>query len=559
MSGDGQGEGAEVGRGGSVSLTEHGRAEHLPSREGRCQAGREEQCQTEQQASLAGHQPGHDRNSQDARRCQGDTAEHPRADNNTHLIRQSTTKPVAVARQVKVPIVTIRGPTLKFTTQDQRCQAEQRSRDQAEQSGSMPTEQQNPNMPDEEQAAGCAQRWSQVLDLWRESDQRIEEMITQAKGETPAWHKKEGEDTKRLEQRWEEMSRTDHECEEEICKEEDKQLLEITRRNLAKIKNQEARDQEDRVDNGRNDEEFMEWKGWHEREEMKRKEKEERLQAKKRKEDGWALVKECTAILEENKTIWKERREWEKRERLEQEKDERLEMAKRKKEDYRKTRTVSHKVTRGGKKEVKAKLESRKRLEGISLMKSNMWKQRREKDGRLVTVCKEIKRKMTEEEGIKEDQPQGRQETSQEEDQETSLQINEDMEDNWLAELLLTEDDRRKLKEMEDWWEKAKMKEENHELQKEPPEGSAPKTKLNRTTTTQAATSAVPGRWMPEIGSMEGQSGPTTNSPNPVVPSGWMPGQTVQLGGGSAPGIEIPGRCRPELNRTGAKQDQAGW
>ena len=204
-------------------------------------------------------------------------------------------------------------------------------------------------------------------------------------------------------------------------------------------------------------------------------------------------------------------------------------------------------------------MESRKRLEGISLMKSNMWKQRREKDGRLVTVCKEIKRKMTEEEGIKEDQPQGRQETSQEEDQETSLQINEDMEDNWLAELLLTEDDRRKLKEMEDWWEKAKMKEENHELQKEPPEGSAPKTKLNRTTTTQAATSAVPGRWMPEIGSMEGQSGPTTNSPNPVVPSGWMPGQTVQLGGGSAPGIEIPGRCRPELNRTGAKQDQAGW
>ena len=54
------------------------------------------------------------------------------------------------------------------------------------------------------------------------------------------------------------MSRTDHECEEEICKEEDKQLLEITRRNLAKIKNHEARDQEDRVDNGRNDEEFME-------------------------------------------------------------------------------------------------------------------------------------------------------------------------------------------------------------------------------------------------------------------------------------------------------------
>ena len=181
--------GAEVVGSGSVN-----QAEPMPRSD--------EQCQTEQPANRAEHQPGQDESCQDDRRGPVDQAEHPRADNNTHPVRQPTTIPVAVARQVEVPLITIREPKLTFTTQEQRGQAEQRSRDQAEQRGSMPAKQTDPNRPGREHTAGCAHRWSQVLGLWSESDKMIEEMIIQAKGGPSAKYMKDGTDIKRMEKRW---------------------------------------------------------------------------------------------------------------------------------------------------------------------------------------------------------------------------------------------------------------------------------------------------------------------------------------------------------------------
>jgi hypothetical protein len=62
---------------------------------------------------------------------------------------------------------------------------------------------------------------------------------------------------------------------------------------------------------------------------MKReKERNAKITASRKKEDGWALYRECTAIMRENKTKWLERSEME---RVEQEKQERLEIARMKK------------------------------------------------------------------------------------------------------------------------------------------------------------------------------------------------------------------------------------
>ena len=263
-------------------------------------------------------------------------AEHPEADNNTKHTRQSTTKQVAVLRQVDVPAITIREPTLTLTAQEHRGRAEQRRKDQAEHSGSMPDKQTDAHKPSGEQTAGCDLRWSQVLEIWGESDTIIEELITQAKGGPLAEYQKDGTRRMRLEKRWKAMAGTEHECGKMVCEEEDRKLLEITRRNLDKLEQheKETSSQEDQEDGNqeRNDEEFMEWKRWKEREVIRKKEREERINAQQRKEDGWALFRECTAIMIENKTRWMERREIERVERLEREKQERLEIAKKKKE-----------------------------------------------------------------------------------------------------------------------------------------------------------------------------------------------------------------------------------
>ena len=126
----------------------------------------------------------------------------------------------------------------------------------------------------------------------------------------------------------------------------------------------------------------------------------------------------------ENKTKWMERSEMERVERLEKDKQERLEMARMRKGRSMaknmniKTKPKSNEV--GTSKGRMENMENKKRLEGTKLMKSNLWKQRREQDGRLVTVWKEIKKKRKED-GTEENQPKGRQGTSPQEEQDSSL------------------------------------------------------------------------------------------------------------------------------------------
>ena len=98
-----------------------------------------------------------------------------------------------------------------------------------------------------------------------------------------------------------------------------------------------------------------------------------------------------------NKTRWLERREAEKQKRLEIEKEERLQEAKNKKNKiFRKFQEEGKmKVKKETKQEYSGRLEEEKRLKGKQMMKSNLWKQRREQDGRLVNTWN-VMRKQTE-------------------------------------------------------------------------------------------------------------------------------------------------------------------
>ena len=113
--------------------------------------------------------------------------------------------------------------------------AEQRKEDQAEQSDSRTDRQTDGHKPSGEQKVECDLRWGQVLELWSESDTLIEDLITKAKGGTLTKYQKDGTRRRRLEKRWEDMAGTGHVCGKMICEEENRKLLEITRRNLDKL------------------------------------------------------------------------------------------------------------------------------------------------------------------------------------------------------------------------------------------------------------------------------------------------------------------------------------
>jgi hypothetical protein len=124
--------------------------------------------------------------------------------------------------------------------------------------------------------------------------------------------------------------------------------------------------------------------------------------------------------LEENKERWKVRKKLEEQGRLETEKQDRLEKSRQKKQQP-------------GRKECSRRLEEKKRLEGKQKMKSDLWKQRRERDGRLVTVWKEIKNKTD----ITLD-------TSSQHSYPSQVE-----EDHWMEEITLTDQERIKLEEFE--------------------------------------------------------------------------------------------------------------
>ena len=87
-------------------------------------------------------------------------------------------------------------------------------------------------------------------------------------------------------------------------------------------------------------------------------------------------------------------------------------------------------------------MEEKKRLEGKQMMKSNLWKQRRAKDGRLISIWKELRIECGDTRRMEE----GRKPSRVEEDGKAA-----DMEDPWLEELCLSEAERTKLLELEQW------------------------------------------------------------------------------------------------------------
>ena len=103
------------------------------------------------------------------------------------------------------------------------------------------------------------------------------------------------------------------------------------------------------------------------------------------------------------------------------------------------------KATRLKKKETKQeysrRMEEEKRLKGKQRMLSNLWKQRREKDGKLVDVLRKVGRLQTETE--KKETPKRKEESSQVEEQPT-----EDERD-WQEEMTLTKEERDQLEELE--------------------------------------------------------------------------------------------------------------
>ena len=85
----------------------------------------------------------------------------------------------------------------------------------------------------------------------------------------------------------------------------------------------------------------------------------------------------------------------EKSERMENERKEKTASKAAQYKNYKADRGTQEHITKPGRKETKPeysrRMEEKKRLEGKQMMKSNLWKQRREKDGRLISIWKELR------------------------------------------------------------------------------------------------------------------------------------------------------------------------
>ena len=93
--------------------------------------------------------------------------------------------------------------------------------------------------------------------------------------------------------------------------------------------------------------------------------------------------------------------------------------------------------------EYNRRMEEQRRLEGKQRMKSNLWKQRREHYGKLVSIWKELKTECETNNRIE----AAHEPSSGEGDGKAAV-----LEDPWLEELSLTEAERTKLMELEQWY-----------------------------------------------------------------------------------------------------------
>ena len=306
-----------------------------------------------------------------------------------------------------------------------------------------PTQEVGPNRLD------CDKRWENLLQLWRNTDKHVRRLIAHAQGGQPDGYQMGGKVLKKLQSEWNSLTMQEHHCNSQVCEEEDGKMLEITKRNLSRI-SQETSLQEEQTsqEEERTDREYTEWKDWKIREATRQTIRLGRLEESKRKEEYWALYKECNSIMEGNRKTWLERKEAENLRRLEEEKMDRLEMARLKKTKSRNNAGEeeiqdSHvKKKKETKEDYTRRMEEKKRLEGKQKMKSDLWKQRREKDGRLVCVWKSVKQKEEDDETNKEQR-------------HSSLQ--EGTEDPWLEEIVLTQTERKKLSELEQWYSRTEL------------------------------------------------------------------------------------------------------
>ena len=138
----------------------------------------------------------------------------------------------------------------------------------------------------------------------------------------------------------------------------------------------------------RDDQEYLEWKGWKERARERTEAEEWRKSDAVQKTHSWALYRECTRLLEENKTRWMERQEDEKQRKLQEDKEIRLEDGRKKREKL----LEKIKKTKETNPEKLRRLEEERKNAGKLKMRSELWRQRREKDGKLLRVRKEIER-----------------------------------------------------------------------------------------------------------------------------------------------------------------------
>ena len=220
--------------------------------------------------------------------------------------------------------------------------------------------------------------------------------------------------------------------------------LEIISKNIHKIRQtirqEDPSCQKEEIEPERQDTAYMAWKDWTKREADRLEERKNNLREAAKKEKSWNLYRECTRILEENRERWMARKkEEEEQRRLETEKQDRLKKAGNKKQQSE--RKLKESLTNTKKKETKLecsrRLEEKKKLDGKLKMRSELWKQRREKDGKLVRVWKEMKKETDRTLDIRGNNSH----SSHAED------------DPWMEEITLTDQERTKLEELEKWYQ----------------------------------------------------------------------------------------------------------
>ena len=145
------------------------------------------------------------------------------------------------------------------------------------------------------------------------------------------------------------------------------------------------------------------------------------------------MQRECTRILSENHTSWLERRkeELERREKLER--LEKVAILKKK---------IVIKKKKETKKEMLTRLEKEKKEKGFNKIRSQLWRQRREKDGKLVRLWQHTEKTCLEKTCLEE-------------------------EDAWLEELTLNDEERELLTKLETEYN---LNKENYKLENITPE-----------------------------------------------------------------------------------------